>query len=153
MKYLMIALIMLSADTCSDSKSNSKNNSNTLVEESKNKELNLDYRINDIWALETMLGKDAKSFFSTEVPNLEINLKDNKVSGFGGCNNYFSAITSIENNYFLLESIAATKKYCMDIPENAYLKLLQEANNYKLDGLTLILQKDEQELLRFKKVD
>lgn len=148
MKYFFTALIMLSANTCSqdDNKQNTKKISfveNTQTENNENK-------LNSVWILEKMANKNVNDFFKSEVPNLEINISENKVMGFSGCNYYFAGFITLQSDSFILKTIASTKKYCIDVPEQAYFKLLQEVNTYQLNDTSLILLKDKQELLRFK---
>lgn len=48
-----------------------------------------DYRINDIWILESINDKPLdKKYFIKVLPRLEINLAQKKVFGHGGCNNF-----------------------------------------------------------------
>ncbi|MCB0538590.1 MAG: META domain-containing protein [Bacteroidetes bacterium] len=148
MKYLLIGLIILSANNCSqdDNKQNTKKINfveNTQAENKENK-------LNNLWVLEKMANKNATDFFKNEVPNLEINISENKIMGFSGCNYYFADFITLKEDSFVLKPIAATKKYCIDVPEQAYFKLLQEADSYQLKDTSLILLKDKQELLRFK---
>ena len=47
-----------------------------------------DYRLHDIWALEELKGSvvSKEDFNGSDVPNMEININNNRFSGFSGCN-------------------------------------------------------------------
>ncbi len=64
---------------------------------------------------------------------LLINQNDKKVSGFGGCNRYFSTLTLNEDS-FKLSEIGSTKMYCAEtMPvEDAYFKVLQQVDQYEI---------------------
>lgn len=151
-KYIFIGIIMLSTNQCNE-KNNKKTNEGKEEFTAKNSVAEASSRLHDIWVLESMADKSVKDVFLGELPNLEIQLNENKIMGFGGCNRYFADIEKVNDKELLFKAIASTKKFCQNVPEDIFLKLLQETNTYKLDGLNLIFLKDNKELLRFKKVD
>jgi len=109
-----------------------------------------DYRLNDIWALETI--NQEKPGIS-KVPNIEFNLKEQRVSGFGGCNRITGPITINEEN-IEIGNLVATKMACPNMEmENQFLKAMTgKSFKFELGNNQLILSSEETELL-FRKVD
>ncbi|WP_049792057.1 copper resistance protein NlpE N-terminal domain-containing protein [Christiangramia forsetii] len=109
-----------------------------------------DYRLNDIWALETI---NSEKFESSKVPNLDFNLKEQRVSGFGGCNRITGPITINEEN-IEIGNLVATKMACPNMEmENQFLKAITgKSFNFEIGNNQLILSSEETELV-FKKVD
>ncbi len=64
----------------------------------------------------------------------------NKVSGNGGCNDYFGQLR-MEGNRFIVSDIGATEMYCDDSSkqEMTYLRLLEKVTTFRLAGDQLIL--------------
>jgi heat shock protein HslJ len=78
-----------------------------------------------------------------------------RITGNGGCNNYFSEVVlNSGNGNFVLGNIASTKMACnnMNIEQN-YFDVLQQANKYTVKNGILELYKDNLLLLRFKKLE
>lgn len=77
-----------------------------------------------------------------------------KVTGNGGCNNYFGnlSIDSTAGN-FKTSEVGLTRKMCenMDVESN-FMKMLSEADKYVVNGNTLELYKGNLLLLKFNKL-
>ncbi len=73
-----------------------------------------------------------------------LNFEDGKISGNSGCNNYFGPVTIDSNTgSFSAGNIAGTKMMCDNMSvEGNFLKMLNAANKYKINGNTLELYKD-----------
>lgn len=110
-----------------------------------------DYRLNDIWALETLDGealiKEGKS------PNLEFNLRENRFFGFGGCNRISGAL-SIENQQVGFAKVVTTEMACDHLAaEKVFVKhITDQTYDFKIDGLTLTLSNDQHTMV-FRKID
>ncbi|EIJ37996.1 META domain-containing protein [Galbibacter orientalis] len=110
-----------------------------------------DYRLNDIWALETMNGKPVDK--SMKRPNLEFNLRSGKVFGFSGCNRINGTLV-VEKDSLAIGELMSTKMAC----PNAELEtnFLDAVNNKKFSftykNLILTLTSGENNLT-FRKVD
>jgi len=65
---------------------------------------------------------------------------DNKVNGFGGCNNFFGSY-QINATALTIGPLASTRKMCRNTieAERAFLNALQSANTFAYDGKTLTL--------------
>lgn len=66
-------------------------------------------------------------------PTLEIDLKEKKVWGYGGCNQYFGTITKQDDTTLELGKMGATRKACpQDQVEGVYLEALDAVREYRL---------------------
>lgn len=114
-----------------------------------------DYRLNDIWALVSIDDKPIELVEGAEVPNLEINLAQQQVMGFTGCNRFHGGISFEPGHLQIGEHLAATKKLCVHVAdlERAYLAALSDKSfKYTLGNNQLLLKSEGTKLL-FKKVD
>lgn len=86
-----------------------------------------DYRLHDIWALESIDGKPIdKAAFKMGVPTMEINLATNHVSGFAGCNQYGGDV-KLGQSVITFSSVYATKMACDNLDEEQqFLQAISE---------------------------
>ena len=90
------------------------------------------------WNLQTLRGVAPAT--SIHLPTLEIDLKENRITGNSGCNNYFASIESCSPTTLSFSAIGATRMLCLsDNIENAYFQALQEVATYKIQANTLLL--------------
>ena len=90
------------------------------------------------WNLQTLRGVAPAT--SIHLPTLEIDLKENRISGNGGCNNYFASIEHCSPTALSFSAIGATRMLCLsDNIENAYFQALQEVATYKIQANALLL--------------
>ena len=90
------------------------------------------------WTLQTLRGVAPAA--SIPLPSLQIDLKENRISGNGGCNNYFASIEHCSPTALSFSAIGATRMLCLsDNIENAYFQALQEVATYKIQANTLLL--------------
>jgi heat shock protein HslJ len=72
-------------------------------------------------------------------PTLSLASKDQRVSGFAGCNR-FSGGYELSGKLLKLNSLAATRMACADMSvEAAVMKALEETASWKIDGRKLEL--------------
>lgn len=78
-----------------------------------------------------------------------------RISGTGGCNNYFSEVVlNPGNGNFVVGNIGSTKMACNNLNvEQNYFDVLQQANKYVVKNGVLELYKDNLLLLKYKKLD
>lgn len=93
----------------------------------------------------------ADNVSGSKVPTLNIEAK--RVSGNGGCNNFFAdATVDAKNGTFLIGNVGSTRMACVDLKtEQNFFNLLEQANKYSVKDGFLELYKDNLLLLRFKK--
>lgn len=98
--------------------------------------------INNSWILKSMNGEDVDQAFGDQKPSLNINLDENKVTGFGGCNNYFGGIT-LSGDSIKIGPLGATMMACpeMDV-EHKYMRLLESIETFEVNKseLSLLLE-------------
>jgi heat shock protein HslJ len=82
-----------------------------------------------------------------------LNIEDKRISGNGGCNNFFAEATVDANNgTFLVGNVGSTRMACNDLKtEQNFFNLLEQANKYTVKDGYLELYKDNLLLLRFRK--
>lgn len=114
-----------------------------------------DYRINDIWVLESINNKPVdKANFTKELPRVEINLAKKKVFGYGGCNN-FTGHAEVMGKKIRFGNIADTMMACLDMKfESNYIKgLSNHSIPYFITPGKLHLQFNSDSVFVYKKVD
>ncbi len=115
-----------------------------------------DYRLHDIWVLESMKGAavTAADFNGKDVPNMEVNVNTNRFSGFSGCNRMTGSLF-FENGLLRFTQIAGTRMACPSMEkESEFLTALQAGTTYKIENNRLYLSNpNEANLLVFKKID
>lgn len=111
-------------------------------------------RLHDIWALQTMNGEDVPKDLS-KMPVLEIFVETKKIAGNDGCNNFSGPIKTLTENELKFGMLMGTKMACPNMVfTRGFNSNLGATASYVLKGLTLVLMdKDNKELMSFKKVD
>lgn len=113
-----------------------------------------DYRLSDIWVLKEFNGvKIFPKDYSRGAPSIELNLPSQKMSGYAGCNRIGSEIKVVDET-ISFKPVFATKMMCPKIElETKFIDALSNKTlNYKLQGLFLLLE-DEENRLVFQKGD
>lgn len=79
-------------------------------------------------------------------------LEHENISGNGGCNNYTGYLkVDTKTRAFSASKLASTRMACKGTNEASFLKMLEQANNYKIKGNQLHLYKDNLLLLKFNR--
>ena len=90
------------------------------------------------WNLQTLRGVAPAT--SIHLPTLEIDLKENRITGNSGCNNYFASIERCSPTTLSFSPIGATRILCLsENIESDYFQALQEVTTYKIQANTLLL--------------
>lgn len=98
------------------------------------------------WSL--VLLKGAALPEGVNVPTLEIDLQEMRISGFGGCNRYFASIKKQDDAAFEVDAIGATRKACLENQvEDSYLQTLEAVRQYRLTSNRLQLLSQEGDIL------
>lgn len=80
---------------------------------------------------------ETKKELSTK-PTIIFNTKENKISGFAGCNRYNGNFTKKENT-ITFNGIISTKMYCQNMPvEKEFLTALSKTTSYKISENKLV---------------
>ena len=97
--------------------------------------------IHDIkWQLKSITMRGVARDVRRTKKGISLQVGKDKVSGSGGCNNYFGQLR-MEGNRFIVSDIGATEMYCDDSSkqEMTYLRLLEKVTTFQLAGNQLIL--------------
>ena len=102
------------------------------------------------WAVISILGTDINPMnFTRGIPSISFQ-EDGKVTGFGGCNTFFSTYNLTETGLDIRD-IAATRMACEGVSEAQFLNVLERVNNVKFEGSEMILLQGSESLMRFVK--
>ena len=113
----------------------------------------VDVRLHDIWALESINGKEfVKDEQSRNHPLIEIYLEEERVHGNAGCNTINGKV-KIDGNSIAFSKIITTEMACPGDLEQRFLAALESIDNYKIEKLRLFLYEGEAERLVFRKID
>jgi heat shock protein HslJ len=109
----------------------------------KNDETKINSLINTKWIITELRGKTVELKNPNKKIFLVFNDKKNKVHGFAGCNN-FNGTYKLEGNGRIKfsENMAMTMMACPDMEiEQAFIKVLAQADNYNLNENKLVINK------------
>jgi heat shock protein HslJ len=108
------------------------------------------------WRLTELRGQAvARLDDSTKEPSLTFVKEGSKVHGFAGCNSFAGQAELLAGNRLRIKNVASTLKACLDpTVETEFLKVLETADNYSLNGQVLKLNKAKMApLARFEAID
>ncbi len=111
--------------------------------------------LNNIWVLDSVNKKPIpKDLFPNGLPRIEFHLKDSRVHGFGGCNEFTGSFYIMQHQIHFNKTVT-TLKQCVNMSgENLFIPLFANKNfNYSIQGLRLKLVNRDGAVLIFKKVD
>lgn len=113
-----------------------------------------DYRLHDIWALESLDGQAVVAAqFAQDKPRLELNLTSRQALGFSGCNGFGGSLT-MERAGLKFGTLLGTMLACPALAfEQKFLRALSgQSFSYQLENRRLTL-KNRVNTLVFKKID
>lgn len=108
------------------------------------------------WQLVEMMGKPVtRSENQREDIFIIFNSEENRVNGFGGCNNFMGGFELKEGNRISFKQMASTMMACENLDtELSFMRNLEQADNYTISEGILSLNKAKMSpLLRFKIAD
>jgi len=115
-----------------------------------------DYRLNDIWVLESLNGKEiTKEQYMKKRPYIEFKLDENRMGGNSGCNNFFGKMEVKSTKIVIDEKIGSTMMACPDMSlEKEFTQTIAgKTLDYKIDNGRLYFYEDGKEVMKFKKAD
>ncbi len=97
--------------------------------------------VNKYWKLKALEGKSIKMVNNQEREQYFILRSDNTITGFAGCNHFSGEYQLIKGNRIRFNTMATTMRLCPDVNVNEtdYLKVFGSADNYAINGDTLVL--------------
>ena len=121
-----------------------------VAEVGNNTDVQVNYRLHDIWALNTIDSIDAGRDRSNAY--LEFNLTTDKIYGNTGCNS-LSGDLIVKADSLRMFNIAVSEMLCIRFQnEQEYISSLEQPMSYSIEGLELTL-KSKQTTFTFRKVD
>jgi len=95
------------------------------------------------WRLTEIMGKPVPPPLEGQSPpSLTFNGATGRVNGFAGCNTFSGRVQFKPGNGIRFEEMVATLKACLEpTVESEFLRALDMADNYNLDGQKLVLNK------------
>jgi heat shock protein HslJ len=95
------------------------------------------------WRLTELMGKPvAAPAEGQKPPSLTFEKTGSRVHGFAGCNNFAGQVEFMPGDRIRFSGVAATMMACIDMTiESGFLKALNTADNYNLDGQKLVLNR------------
>jgi heat shock protein HslJ/uncharacterized membrane protein len=112
----------------------------------------MDYRLHDIWALESLNGKAIEVEEGLQRPYLEINSRTSAFMGTASCNEMRGEVF-FEPGLLRFTEVITTRKMCPGNLESEFLKMLQSTIYYSLGDNRLRLTNPNGVEVVFKKVD
>ncbi len=101
-------------------------------------------RITDVtWRLVEIQGKQISRLSNSKKPiQIRLNSNENRVNGFGGCNNFWGSFNLQEGNRVSFSKMASTLMTCPDLQlETELYRVLDRTDNYAIKDNILSLNK------------
>ncbi|HWS02331.1 MAG TPA: copper resistance protein NlpE N-terminal domain-containing protein [Gammaproteobacteria bacterium] len=108
------------------------------------------------WRLTELLGQPVeREHEDKKTPSLTFEKEGSRINGFGGCNSFSGEFEFTAGNRLRFSKIAATQMACLDMTvETDFMKVLETADNFYLDGQVLVLHRARMApLARFQAVE
>ena len=138
--FLVTAVVFLSFGCKSAQKTSSKMNKGKQYELTKETK----------WIMTSFHGKSpAEAGFKQRTPYVFIDKEKGSISGNSGCNS-FSGSAEVSGNKIKAGRIAATKAYCMGVPEHEFFTDLDQMDSYKIEGNKLSFIKEGKVIMEFE---
>jgi heat shock protein HslJ len=117
LKLSLFALLALFVMSCKSAK---EKNTNLITEKH--------------WKLKTLEGKEIMNDSENRDIHFTLSAKENRVTGFTGCNSLFGTYTLEEGNSIRFSSLGSTKMACLDgdFREQDLLNVFNTADNYTI---------------------
>lgn len=105
------------------------------------------------WVLETLNNEQIKHPQDPREIGFKINMKENKISGFAGCNNFMGNYALTSANEIEFSKMASTKMACLQttFDEQLLLNIFEEVDNFNFSDNRLELRDGKNVLATFKK--
>lgn len=159
-------IIQISRQDCSDTMSDNKFDYKVSVDHKKNSERDYtrlsgcgnfvpDYRLQNIWAIETLEDKNLKEIeFMKGQPVIEINIVEKRISGHDGCNNIMGEIR-YEKGFLIISNLAGTMMACpnMDISNEIAKTLSNKKIAYEFRNGNLYFSYLGETIMTLKNID
>ncbi|SHI87681.1 META domain-containing protein [Mesonia phycicola] len=155
LRYIAFLLIIFTVTACKETADNkeekSKEVENTVevVEETQPK---VEKNIRPLESGEYFTLSIGETSAEKYKPHFNLNVEENRISGFSGCNNFSGSFT-MEDGNISFDKMVSTKKMCAEGMEfeSQFLKSLEETEKFNYKGYTIqFLNEDDEVLMKFK---
>lgn len=122
----------------------------------RSKKQDVTSRLHDIWVATSLNGKELTFNDEKNRPRLEIQIAERKIYGKGTCNTFFGDIENVsETQLEISDKLGSTLMACPEMEiETDFFNTLPKVKTYKfVDNNLLLLDTENSEILRFKRVD
>jgi heat shock protein HslJ len=130
-KFLIFLIIAISFSACTSTKDLSKQNF-----------------FDKKWDLVSIKGLTEKENATFDKAGLKFASADSVYSGSNGCN-MISGKYHLKGNKIKFDEALSTKRYCVGIDEETFMKVIRKTNTLKVKGHRLMLLKDKEILAVF----
>lgn len=108
------------------------------------------FSLHGSWKLSSLNGEPVTAAaYPSGLPEVAFNVVTKTVAGFNGCNRFTGTLTTVAGGTLVLSPLATTRMFCSGVNENAFLKALEQATSYKMEGMDLMLLKGQTPVLVF----
>ncbi|MDT0294912.1 META domain-containing protein [Mesonia ostreae] len=148
LKIFTLAFAVMALYSCGPTQNKEKNNTTNATNDSAITEAQ--------WVLQQLEGEDIDPSKNGKLISFTLNTKDNKVTGYAGCNSFFGNYTLGAGNRISFSTLGLTKMACSedDFKESELMNVLDMTDNYRINGNQLELNVGKRAPLAiFKKVD
>ncbi|MCW9707479.1 copper resistance protein NlpE N-terminal domain-containing protein [Fodinibius salsisoli] len=112
------------------------------------------YSLHDFWTLHALKGKEvSKQDSLRKVPDLQFDLKNNKVYGNNGCNQINGNLVTVTDDSLSFGQMISTKMACPGDMEARFMDALQQVNSYTIEQGQLLLLSDNDTLMTFHRAE
>ncbi len=89
------------------------------------------------------------------IPQIQIDIKNMRISGIDGCNNFTGTIKTVNDNNIELSQLAGTRKMCPDMATaDIFNEAMTKVKTYKVtDNVLIFFDESGDEILEFSKVN
>ena len=122
---IILTLVTLAFASCGTTKTETMKNS-----------LNENAITDSYWVLETLEGQKINNFGAKKEIGFKLDAESNRVTGFTGCNTIMGEYALEEGSRIRFSALGTTRMACPDLSfnESDFMKVLNEADNYSLNG-------------------
>jgi len=108
--------------------------------------------VGTFWILQTLEGKTISHPDDPRLIGFELQESENRIVGFGGCNNFFGTYNLSQPDKISFSPIGATKMACLTTTfnENDFFAVFEGVNNYQIRDQILTLYQDNEVLATLK---
>ena len=147
----LIFIILLLLIGCASSRNiNTSNTKSGLLKEKETQSTpeNLD---KTKWKLLSMKNINVTSVhYDENRPWIIFDIEKSMINGYNGCNR-FGGTCTFSKDSVNIGVLMSTKRYCQDIPETEFMKLLESVNIFQINNSILKLKSNDEIVMTFSK--